>query len=188
MATAARMFGRLLVRELDPATLRELEQPAVRAALAELHIVVPSEADLDVLAHEWLRCFLHPPQASPPVHSLFRDGNYSGDAAVAVRRIAAAAGLEPAAGARNAPPDHIGSILLLWADLTDRRPDLARLLEREHMQWAERALLRVLPPPEADSSGFYEAVARATVSLVRQIREGGEAGATSDAPTDLKTT
>lgn len=169
LAQAARLFGRLLVRELDPATLDELRQTEVRDALAAVGVTVPEPEQLDQLAHEWLASLLHPAHASPPVHSLFRDGNYNGDPAVAVRRIAQAAGLEPALGARNAPVDHIGCILLLWGELATTRSELADLLAAEHLQWAERALLW-LADSDSPPSCFYRSVARATRELIGQLR------------------
>ncbi len=169
LVASARLFGRLLVRELDVDTLGELARPGLRRALADVGVDVPGPERLDDLAHEWLACFLHPEHTAPPVHSLFRDGGYSGDAAVAVREIARAAGLELAPGARNAPPDHIGCVLLLWAELAGRRPDLAALLAEQHMSWAERAL-----QPTASRGRdfpFYGPVAGAAVALLRELRQ-----------------
>lgn len=164
LAPAARLFGRLLVREIDAATLAELRQPEIAAVLAAVGVEVPADAELPSLANEWLERFLHPRGASPPVHSLFRDGHYNGDAAVAIGEIARAAGLELAVGARNAPPDHIGCILLLWAELAEARPELAALLAEHHLTWSERPLLST-----AARGGFYGAVAHATVALVREL-------------------
>ncbi|MFK7741513.1 MAG: molecular chaperone [Planctomycetota bacterium] len=172
LAATARLFGRLLVRELDAQTLEELQQSDVRNALAEVGIDVPQAEQLDELAHDWLSCFLHPESMTPPVHSLYRHGSYDGDAAAAVRGIASTAGLEQAAGARNAAPDHIGSILVLWAELTEQRPDLARLLAEQHTEWAEAALQPAIAEPDR---AFYASVARATCELLPAIREHSSA-------------
>lgn len=168
LATTARLFGRLLVRELDAATLSELGAAPIRDALAAVGVDLPSPDQLDQLAHEWLHAFLHPENGLPPVHSLYRDGNFDGDPAVAVRKIAKAAGLELAEGARNAAPDHLGCLLLLWADLVTDHPELARLVAEEHLGFADRALA---PAIQGDSA-FYAAVASAGLDLVRQIRAG----------------
>ena len=43
LCAAGRLFGRLLVRELDAATLTELQAPEIAAALAALGIDLPTE-------------------------------------------------------------------------------------------------------------------------------------------------
>ncbi|MGK0521794.1 MAG: hypothetical protein ACJAUC_004513, partial [Planctomycetota bacterium] len=43
LAAAARVFGRLLVKELDAATLTELRAPDIQAALTALGIELPSD-------------------------------------------------------------------------------------------------------------------------------------------------
>ena len=167
LTAAARLFGRLLVRELDAATLAELQAKEVAAALASLGIELPSEHQIDELGNRYFELFLHPAGTLPPVQSLWRDGQYGGDHTVGVRKIAEAANRELASGARNAAPDHLGCILLLWAELDDERPELAALLTDHHMAWAELALQHAVQDP-----GFYGAVARATVALVKELRAG----------------
>lgn len=164
LAPAARLLGRLLVRELDVATVDELAQPAVAAALAELGIAVPPPADLDALAAAYFAHFVRPAAGLPPVQSLWLHGQYDGDAAQAVRAIAEAGSLELAPGARGAPPDHLGCILLLWADIVEDRPDLAARLQRDHFAWGERALSAV-----GRGAGFYSSVARAAAMLLREL-------------------
>jgi TorA maturation chaperone TorD len=175
LAPAARLFGRLLVRELDRDTLAELREPAVREALVACGIDVPAEAELEPLAERYCAWFLHPAGAPPPVQSLWLHGQFDGDAAQAVRAIAAAAGREQAPGARGAPPDQAGCILLLWADLVGDDPvgeraaaaaaALAARLARDHLGWIRQALL-----PIAEDPGFYGAVARGASALVEELR------------------
>lgn len=93
-------------------------------------------------------------------------GQYDGAAAVAVRAIAKAAALESAPGARGAAPDHIGCILILWAELVHERPDLAERLRREHLSWAPRALAAT-----ARDNEFCGSVAAATIELVQRLAE-----------------
>lgn len=174
-ALAARLFGRLLVRELDAATLAELAAPEVAGALAALGVPLPGAADLDELAADYHALWLEPRRTSPPVHSLFRDGHYNGEPARAVRAIAAAAGLELAAGARGAEPDQLGCILLLWAELIGPHPELAARLADDHLAWAERALQTA-----AADRGFYGAVARAAIALIDQLRAA--AATATDSP------
>ncbi len=164
LAPAARLLGRLLVRELDADTVQELQQPALRGALAEAGVPVPELAAIEALATEYCERFLHPAAGLPPVQSLWQGGQYDGDPAVAVRAIAAAAARELAPGARGAAPDHLGCILLLWADLIETRPELARRLQRDHFAWATRALA-----PVQAAGGFYGAVAAATVGFVGEL-------------------
>lgn len=175
LCAAGRLFGRLLVRELDAATLTELQAPEIAAALAALGIDLPTEQQLAELGHRYFDLFLHPEGSLPPVQSLWRDGQYDGDPAVGVRKIAEAANRELGRGARSAAPDHLGCILLLWAELHDERPELAELLTTHHMAWAELALQHA-----AQDQGFYGHIARTTAKLLAEIR--------SSAPDDEATT
>jgi TorA maturation chaperone TorD len=164
LAPATRLLGRLLVRELDAATLADLQAPATAAALRELGIPVPDAAELEPLAARYCALFLHPAGGLPPVQSLWLEGQYDGKAAGAVRALAAASGWQLAAGARGAPPDHLGCILMLWAELVPERPELAARLRADHMAWAEGALRDA-----SRTDGFYGALARATTLLVQAI-------------------
>lgn len=168
LTAAARLFGRLLVRELDATTLAELQAPDIAGALTSLGIELPSEQQVAELGNRYFDLFLHPEGALPPVQSLWRDGQYDGDHAVGIRKIAKAANRELATGARSAAPDHLGCILLLWAELREERPELAELLTNHHMAWAELALQHAV-----QDQGFYGAVSRATIALVRELRTTG---------------
>jgi len=161
LAPVARLLGRLLVRELDAETLAEWRDPGVAAGLASIGIELPEESRLVDLEAEWFAAFLHPARHLPPVQSLWESGQYDGDAKLAVEGIARAAGLELSDGARGAPPDQLGCLLLLWADLSERDPALAGLLCRAHISWVPRAL-----EPVARDGGFYAAVASAAIELV----------------------
>ena len=177
LTAAARLFGRLLLRELDAATLEELRQDDVRLALAELDVAVPEDAALPALGQRFFELFLHPDGALPPVQSLWHNGQYDGDPAAGVRRIAEAANLSMTDNARGAAPDHLGCVLLLWAELREPRPELATLLVQHHLAWTEPALQHTL----ADD-GFYGAVCRATLRFVRELRTDGDRP--SSPPTD----
>ena len=169
LAAAARLFGRVLLRELDAATLAELRDPDVADALSALEVAVPHDDELPSLGQRYFELFLHPEAALPPVQSLWRNGQYDCDPAAGVRRIAEAANLELTDRARGAAPDHLGCVLLLWAELHEARPELARLLVEHHLPWAELALQHTL----ADR-GFYGAACRAILSFVRELRASGD--------------
>ncbi len=164
LTAAARLFGRLLVRELDAETLAELSAPDIRAALTATGIELPTAEQLPDLANRYFDLLLHPTGALPPVQSLWRDGQYEGNHAAGVRKIAESANLELANSARSAAPDHIGCILLLWAELDGERPELASLLTEHHVAWSDLALQHA-----GQDDGFYGGVARATIALVREL-------------------
>ena len=104
LTAAARLFGRLLLREFDTATLEELRQDDVRLALAELDVAEPGDAELPALGQRFFELFLHPDGALPPVQSLWHNGQYDGDPAAGVRRVAEAANLSMTDNARGAAP------------------------------------------------------------------------------------
>jgi len=169
LAAAARLFGRVLLRELDASTLSELRAPDVAAALAALEVPVPRDDALPTLAQRYFELFLHPDGTLPPVQSLWHNGQYDADPAAGVRRIAEAANLQMTTSARGAAPDHLGSVMMLWAELQTARPELAKMLVEHHLSWADLALQHAL----ADD-GFYGAICRAAVSFLRELRAGEE--------------
>ncbi len=176
LARAAQLFGRLLLRELDAPTLDELRQEPVREALAAVGVELPADDDLPALAQRYFALFLHPEGALPLVQSLWRHGQYDGDAATGVRRIADAANLTLSDAARGAAPDHLGCVLILWAELHKSRPELAALLVEHHLAWAEQALQHAAAQP-----GFYGAVSAAARDLVGALTEQPRAPAPTSA-------
>ncbi len=168
LAAVARLLGRLLVREVDRDFLRTLRTGVVASALADIGIDIPTgnaASVVDGLASAYYSAFLDPQRGVALVQSLAVEGRYEGDSAVALRQLAAEAGLEhDSAAARGAPGDHLGSILLLWADLAVRWPAGARALEDRHLAWARRPL-----ETAGGSHAFYGAVARATRAFVEPL-------------------
>ena len=160
----ARLFARLLLRELDAETLDELRQPEVAAALAEMSIEVPEAEHLDELGAQFFEMILQPKGHPPLVQSLWNDGKYDGDATVAVRQIAEAAGFELGAGARKAPVDHLGCLLSLWSELREQGSDWAEPFAQNHLAWVEHS-----SAPTAPEDRFYGSVLRATAALVAEI-------------------
>lgn len=167
---SVRLFGRLLIQEIDDATLVALKEPHVREALEAVGVPVAAATDLDELAAEYCATLLRPEHTLPPVESLWCEGRYDGNAAADVRAIAAAAAVEVAPGARGTPPDHIGCILLLWAELAAARPDLATRLAQDHLPWAIESL-RIL----AERGEFYRHVALAAADCIVALLADGDA-------------
>jgi TorA maturation chaperone TorD len=167
LRVVARLFARLLLRELDAATLEHLRSPEVEAALGQLGIVLP-ESDsltLDALAADYFEHFVNPRDRAPLIQSLHEGGSYEGDAARAVREIASAAGVEfDAEAARAVPPDHLGCELLLWDVLAARDPEAAAEFARRHLVWAVAPLRR-----NPEGSGFYSSLRAALAALLIEL-------------------
>ena len=167
LAAVARLFGRLLLRELDEPLRATLVEEPLAGALSACGLDVGRlhGADLDGLAAEYLERFVRPATGGPLVQSLWTQGTYEGDAAVAARKLAEAAALDfDKEAARGAPVDHLGSLLLLWATSLERQPEVARRIEEEHLAWAVAPLERL-----AGEDGFYGSLAGAVANLVRSL-------------------
>ena len=163
----ARLFGRLLLFEIDERMRSELTQPEVAAALQELGVDTGMliGADLDELACEFLETFVQPEEGGPLVQSLWTEGSYEGDAAVAIRKLAEVGAVEfDRAAARGASHDHLGSILWLWAELRLETPELAAHLVQQHLTWAGAPLRRI-----AEGEGFYANLSAALLRFLRDL-------------------
>jgi TorA maturation chaperone TorD len=173
LAGAARLFGELLLFELDADRLASLQTPELRAALEGLGVEVPiidpttpeGARALDELAAAFYAALLSPTGGAPPIASLWLEGRYEGEAAARITDLAALASIDFDGGAaRAAPIDHLGSILLLWAEAANRAPAIADVLASEHLAWAERPLARI-----AAGEGFYASLAAAAYELVEAL-------------------
>lgn len=169
LAGAARLFGDLLLRELDGDSVAALREPAALGLLEQLGVDVPDAtgpAMLDELAAEYHATFLAPTGGgAPPVASLWTEGRFEGDVAARVRQLAEAAALDFGRdAARGAPVDHLGVLLHLWAACHDRSPWVSEEIARDHLAWAEAPLGQA-----AKRGGFYGNVAEATQRLVRVL-------------------
>ena len=163
-SAVAELLADLLLVELDAerlARLARLDDPAVRTALEAVGVSLPGDAaQLEELAADYYAAFVQPEHGGPLVQSLWTSGTYEGESAAAIRRLATRAGLElDRTIARGAPPDHLGSILALWAATRVAQPQVADELERSHLTWALAPLGRV-------GRGFYGDVARATSAFI----------------------
>ena len=153
------------MRELDAAQLELLRAPQLARALADCGIELPQPAHaatwLEDRAADYHDLFLRP-EMGPLVQSLWMQGRYEGDATVRVRQLAQLAAVEfqPEA-ARGAAPDHLGSLLLLWAATDERAPSVAAEIVSAHLSWAQRPLHRI-----AAAGGFYGALATVTTQLL----------------------
>ena len=151
LTATARLFGRLLIRELDEPTLVELRQPALTAALAAAGVAVPSGEPRVVL------------------DALWADGQYESDTTAAVRGYAAQAGLAfQRETARGAPPDHLGAELLLWAEIAEPWPEGAARFVEQHLRWAVRPL-RVLARERGVGGQFYAGLIAAVAEFLEQL-------------------
>lgn len=169
LRAVAELIGQLLIKEVAAGDLARFRAPELTAALAEIGIELPERADaerwLEERGADYHELFLRP-ETGPLVQSLWTQGRYEGDAAVRVRQLAELAGVEyqPAA-ARGAAPDHLGSLLLLWAATDGRVQAVADEIASAHLDWATAPLRRV-----ESADGFYGALASATAELVRALR------------------
>ena len=96
LGVVARLLGRLLLREVDAELAAELRRSPLAEALGEVGIRPPDldPAGLDELAARYFDQLVNPKDAPPLIQSLCQQGSYEGDAAVAVRAVADAAGVE----------------------------------------------------------------------------------------------
>jgi len=182
LAHAARLFGDLLLFELDADGLARLQAPELRAALEGLGVEVPGfdattpegARSLEELAAAFYAALLSPTGGAPPIASLWLEGRYEGEAAARVADLAALAGIDfDGVAARSAPIDHLGSILILWAEAAGRAPEVADVLASDHLAWAGRPLARI-----AAGDGFYASLAAATRELVEALAATRLSGAT----------
>jgi hypothetical protein len=109
LQSVARLFGHLLLYELNAEMLTELSRGETRDALQELGIRVPAGAREDALAAEYFDCFVHPEAGAPPVASLWIDGDYGGSCRRDIERWAESVGFSFEPQSELAPvPDHLG--------------------------------------------------------------------------------
>ncbi len=166
LASAAQLFGRLTVGEIDEELAEELWDPKRRGALAQLGIELPDRAqgDLEQLAAEYFEVFVNPRSQPPLVQSVCEEGRYDGAATESVRNIATAMGVEFAdETARCAPPDQLGAALLLWAELVEDR-SVAREFAARHLIWALPHLER-----RSTGEGFYSRLAGVIAEFIAVI-------------------
>ena len=163
---ALELFARLLLKEIDADTLEALSQTELREALADLSIQLPQRDELDSLGADYFELFLHPERGAPPIASLWIHGQYEGEVAVQLRKIAESAGYTlDSAASGGAPVDHLGCILLLWIECRRNDPTLARLIAEEYLDWVPRALEQA-----SGTAGFYGQLCRALLSLLAILR------------------
>lgn len=170
LVPAVRLFARLLRREPDAELLAELRAPEVTATLGALGVALPEDAELEEVCAQYVELLLHPRRGAPPVASLWVDGRYEGDTAIALRKVAEAAGCTfDTTAASGVPADHLGCILDLWCTCATDHPDLANLIAHDYLAWVDRAL-----GAAGAADGFYGQVARATLGLVRELRASAQ--------------
>lgn len=173
LGAVARLFGELLLRELESDRAAELARDPLREVLEGVGLDLSSLEDFesDRMSEEYFEAVLNPKDAPPLVQSLWEEGRYDGEAAASMRKIAEAAGVEfdPKA-ARGAPPDHLGCSLLLWAELAERSSSGSEFAER-HLRWALPALESL-----QNRGGFYGTLAAAILGFVAVLLGESEEG------------
>ena len=173
LAATARLFGRLLVRELDAPLLAELREPGLAHALRDIGVRLPEPSPgvddaglLDTLAAEYFEMFVSPADGAPLVQSLHQGGVYEGPPAAGARRLAEAAGVTlDADAARGAPADHLGCLLQLWARVAQRSPSEARTIANTYLAWAAGPLRL----QASRRSGFYAELSAATADWIEEV-------------------
>ena len=167
LAGVGRLLGLILLRELDRETLTALEDPPLAAGLEAMGIELPCESLLEELAAEYFQYFISPEKGTPLVQSLHQGGSYEGTAAVEVRKVAKAAGVELSEDhLRGAPIDHLAVELFLWSELVERDEAAAAEFAKRHLSWGLGPLNR------GEREGFYRSVGGVTASFIEMI--GGE--------------
>lgn len=166
-----RLFGRLFLREVDAPLLQTLQQPDIVAGMKDLGVEIPADPDtatlLEQLSTEYCDSFLIGPHQIPLVQSIHEHSTYEARSSQALRELAAEADLELDDDlARNVPVDHLGSILLLWAELVeDGWTEGHQHITEHHLNWAVPPLQQL-----SQRDGFYPELAQATLLLVHEIQ------------------
>lgn len=181
LAASARIFGILLQRELDGPTVTSLREAGIAPALESLGLHLPEAEDheaLEQLAAEYFEFFIAPDPGPPPVQSLVASGAYEGPSAAGIRNVAEQLGvLRDDDAARGAAPDHLGSELELWAEVSERAP-------AQSADFAKAFLLWSLPWLESRARGpasFYGSLCAATRDLLTLLAETGSGTSTETA-------
>lgn len=163
LAPVVALLAQFLLHELDASTLLGLEP--LHVELHDLGITLPTDVELDAIAHQYFLAFVAPTASKPPVQSLWTEGRFDGESTMRVRALAAALGFEPGPGARGAPADHLGCILLLWSAAVEHgEAEVARQLSNDHLAWSLPMCERL-----GAQGGFYGQVAVAVAALVQEL-------------------
>lgn len=165
LAAVGDLLARLLLFELDREEIVRLRQPERAAALAAVGLALPEgepETLAEGLAADYFDRFIGGPRGRPLVLSLWEEGRYDAAAAAELRRLTEELGFEFSAdSARGAPPDHLGSILLLHGELLRRGfPELSAF-RRRFLAWAPAAL-----GSSGRGPGFYDKLLGCTLDYL----------------------
>ncbi len=164
LAGVAKLFGLLLLRELETETLRSLSDPVLSEILKGSGITMPEESELEELAADFFEYFVNPQQGAPLVQSISEGGSYEGDPARDVRKIADAAGVElDPTHLMGAPVDHLAVELALWSVLVERDRSAAVEFTRRHLVWSLPRLR------DNERQGFYGNVCRVVADFIEAI-------------------
>jgi len=164
LGAVSTLLGHLLLKECDAELVAEFERRGLRPQMAALDLELPAAGDgeaLEDLAAEYFQTFLNPSDGFPLVQSLVEEGYYDGAAWQGLRETAKAAGVDYDVGAASgAPMDHLGSELLLWAELAGRDIEAANEFRSRHLLWA------LAPLQDIPAEGFYGALAACVCQFI----------------------
>lgn len=166
MTHMAQLFGDLLLFEIDRQMAKQLTTGPVAQMMKELGLRLPPGLANDNRARNELSADFHEamlqPQTGesglvgPLVQSLYTEGSYEGQAKRDVLALAEAANFTfDDERSRQMPPDHLGCLLLFWAEARPISAELGQALEQRHFPWALEPLARL----EATGDGFYPRLA-----------------------------
>lgn len=119
-AAVYRLLGRLWLKEIDEQGLRDLRTPPLRTAfVAAGGALPPGDADgktLEDLAVDYCQLFVGPSGHLPPHQSVWTEGQFQGEASVALQTQYRALKLPPPAGMA----DHLGELLNCMGVIIER--------------------------------------------------------------------
>lgn len=165
LSVVLELLGRLWLREVDLETLRQLNQPGVRAAFEVLGGSVPTEIgpeSVEQLAVDYCQLLIGPQDQLSPVQSIWESQQFQGAAAASMNRyFQMLEGYEPP----SRIVDHLGVQLDFAGRLTlaveneSSGQRIAVQYAKDHLQWCNLLLERMMERAETD---FYRGLARIT--------------------------
>lgn len=175
LAGMYRLLGRLWMREVDEASLRELHREPLRTSFEAAGGVLPNEANANVieeLAIDYCRLLIGPKDHFPPFQSVWQDGQLLGETTTSMSQFIDIVGYDASALPDGIMLDHfavqldvMGHIYQQFAvqpELADGIREIADRFHAAHLAWI---LVLLEAAHEKADSGFY----RSVVGLTREV-------------------